>query len=46
MHDGGGPRGGTVDALEGAIRGLRHRGYKLVTVSELLGNRMIYRPVP
>lgn len=46
MHDGGGPRGGTVDALAGAIRGLRHRGYKLVTVSELLGNRMIYRPVP
>jgi peptidoglycan/xylan/chitin deacetylase (PgdA/CDA1 family) len=46
MHDGGGPRGGTVDALAGAISGLRHRGYELVTVSELLGKRMIYRPVP
>ena len=46
MHDGGGPRGGTVDALSGAISGLRDRGFKLVTVSELLGNRMIYRPVP
>ncbi|MCB0869279.1 MAG: polysaccharide deacetylase family protein [Solirubrobacterales bacterium] len=46
MHDGGGPRGGTVDALSSAIRGLRRRGYKLVTVSELLGNRTIYRPVP
>ncbi len=46
MHDGGGPRGGTVDALASAISGLRHRGFKLVTVSELLGNQMIYRPVP
>jgi peptidoglycan/xylan/chitin deacetylase (PgdA/CDA1 family) len=46
MHDGGGPRQGTVDALAGAIDGLRARGYRFVTVSELLGNRMIYRPVP
>jgi len=46
MHDGGGPRGGTVDALEGAIRGLRRRGYKLVTVTELLGNRFLFRPKP
>ena len=46
MHDGGGPRSGTVDALATAIAGLRDRGYKLVTVSELLGNRMIYRPAP
>jgi len=46
MHDGGGPRSGTVDALDGIISGLRHRGYELVTVSELLGNRMIYRPAP
>lgn len=45
MHDGGGPRGGTVGALAGAISGLRGRGFKLVTVSELLGNRAIYRPV-
>lgn len=46
MHDGGGPRGGTVDALEGAIRSLRKRGYELVTVTELLGNRFVYRPAP
>jgi peptidoglycan/xylan/chitin deacetylase (PgdA/CDA1 family) len=44
MHDGGGPRSQTVDALPGAIDALRSRGYKLVTVTELLGNRFIYRP--
>ncbi|HMT04504.1 MAG TPA: polysaccharide deacetylase family protein [Solirubrobacterales bacterium] len=44
MHDGGGPRSGTVAALDSAITGLRRRGYRLVTVSELLGNRVIYRP--
>lgn len=46
MHDGGGPRSGTVDALADAIGGLRKRGFEFVTVSELLGNRMIYRPKP
>lgn len=46
MHDGGGPRSQTVEALPGIIDGLRGRGYRLVTVSQLLGNRMIYRPVP
>ena len=46
MHDGGGPRSGTVEALAPAIGVLRRRGYELVTVSELLGNRTIYRPVP
>ena len=45
MHDGGGPRSQTVAALSGAISSLRHRGYKLTTVSRLLGNRTIYRPV-
>ncbi|MEX1220309.1 MAG: polysaccharide deacetylase family protein [Solirubrobacterales bacterium] len=44
MHDGGGPRSQTLDALPGAIDSLRSRGYKLVTVTELLGNRFIYRP--
>jgi peptidoglycan/xylan/chitin deacetylase (PgdA/CDA1 family) len=44
MHDGGGPRSQTVDALPGAIDNLRSRGYTLVTVTELLGNRFIYRP--
>ncbi len=45
MHDGGGYRGQTVAALSGAIRSLRHRGYRFSTVSRLLGNRTIYRPV-
>lgn len=45
MHDGGGPRGQTVAALSGAIHSLRHRGYRFSTVSRLLGNRTIYRPV-
>lgn len=45
MHDAGGPRGQTVAALPGAIRTLKRRGYQFVTVSELLGNRIRYRPV-
>lgn len=45
MHDAGGPRGQTVAALPGAIRTLKRRGYRFVTVSELLGNRIRYRPV-
>jgi peptidoglycan/xylan/chitin deacetylase (PgdA/CDA1 family) len=44
MHDGGGPRSQTVAALPGIIDSLRGRGYKLVTVTRLLGNRFIYRP--
>jgi peptidoglycan/xylan/chitin deacetylase (PgdA/CDA1 family) len=44
MHDGGGPRSQTVDALSGAIHNLRSRGYSFVTVTKLLGNRFIYRP--
>lgn len=44
MHDGGGPRSQTVAALPGAIRDLRARGFKLVTVTRLLGNRFTYRP--
>jgi peptidoglycan/xylan/chitin deacetylase (PgdA/CDA1 family) len=44
MHDGGGPRGQTVDALPGAIDNLRSRGYRFVTVTRLLGNRFVYRP--
>lgn len=45
MHDAGGPRSQTVAALPQAIRNLRRRSYRFVTVSELLGNRLIYRPV-
>ena len=44
MHDGGGYRSQTVAALGPAISNLRSRGYRLVTVSKLLGNRTIYRP--
>ncbi len=36
MHDGGGNRSKTVAALPGLIDGIRNRGYKLVTVPELL----------
>ena len=36
MHDGGGNRSSTVAALPGIIDALRSRGYKLVTVPELL----------
>jgi peptidoglycan/xylan/chitin deacetylase (PgdA/CDA1 family) len=36
MHDGGGLRTQTIDALPAIIRGLRARGYRLVTVPQLL----------
>lgn len=36
MHDAGGTRTQTVEALPQIIRGLRARGYRLVTVPELL----------
>jgi peptidoglycan/xylan/chitin deacetylase (PgdA/CDA1 family) len=39
MHDGGGPRNQTVAALPRIIATLRARGYRLVTVPELLGLR-------
>jgi peptidoglycan/xylan/chitin deacetylase (PgdA/CDA1 family) len=42
MHDGG-HHPETVSALPGIIRGLRGRGFHLVTVTELLGGRMRYR---
>lgn len=45
MHDGGGPRGGTVDSLRATIHGLKKRGYRFVTVSDILGGRTLYRPV-
>jgi peptidoglycan/xylan/chitin deacetylase (PgdA/CDA1 family) len=44
MHDGGGDRSGTLAALPGIIDTLRGRGYRFDTVTELLGQRMIYRP--
>ena len=39
MHDGGGPRDQTAAALPGIIATLKRRGYRLVTVPELLGLR-------
>jgi peptidoglycan-N-acetylglucosamine deacetylase len=36
MHDGGGDRSQTIAALPGIIRGLRARGFRLVTVPQLL----------
>jgi peptidoglycan/xylan/chitin deacetylase (PgdA/CDA1 family) len=44
MHDGGGPRGGTLEALPRIIDTLRARGYRFATVSALLGHRLVYRP--
>ncbi len=37
LHDGGGDRGQTVEALPQIIDGLRAAGYELVSVSDLLG---------
>jgi len=42
-HDGGGPRGQTLAAYPYIIRALRARGYRFVTVPELLGFRTVYR---
>jgi peptidoglycan-N-acetylglucosamine deacetylase len=44
MHDGGGDRSGTLAALPAIIDTLRARDYRFVTVSELLGQRLIYKP--
>jgi peptidoglycan/xylan/chitin deacetylase (PgdA/CDA1 family) len=44
MHDGGGPRDETLAALPRIIDTLRARGYSFETVSELLGDHLIYRP--
>jgi peptidoglycan-N-acetylglucosamine deacetylase len=42
-HDGGGPRWQTLAAYPYIIRKLRERGYRLVTIPQLLGLRQIYR---
>jgi peptidoglycan-N-acetylglucosamine deacetylase len=44
MHDGGGDRSETVAALPRIIRTLKGRGLRLVTVSQLLGQPMRWRP--
>jgi len=46
MHDGGGPRGQTVAALPRIIAELKSRGYHLVTVTKLLGERYRKGVVP
>ena len=43
LHDGGGDRSQTLAALPEIIRTLRGRGYRFVTVTQLLGQRLIYR---
>jgi peptidoglycan/xylan/chitin deacetylase (PgdA/CDA1 family) len=42
MHDGGGSRAQTVAALPAILSHFRHRGYRFVTVAELLGHSFIY----
>ena len=43
-HDGGGPRGQTLAAYPSIIAALRRRGYRIVTIPELLGFRPVYVP--
>ena len=43
MHDGGGPRGETVAAVPRIVAALRDRGYRLMTVPEMLGYAPTYR---
>lgn len=42
-HDGGGNRSETLAALPREIDTLRHRGYQFVSVTQLLGYRLIYK---
>ncbi|MGI9020742.1 MAG: polysaccharide deacetylase family protein [Solirubrobacterales bacterium] len=44
LHDGGGNRSDTVDALDRIIRTLKGRGYQLVTVTKLLRERFRWVP--
>jgi peptidoglycan/xylan/chitin deacetylase (PgdA/CDA1 family) len=41
-HDGGGPRGETLAAYPSIIATLRKRGYRIVTIPQLLGFRPVY----
>jgi peptidoglycan/xylan/chitin deacetylase (PgdA/CDA1 family) len=43
-HDGGGPRGETLAAYPSIIEKLRARGYRIVTIAQLLGFRPVYEP--
>jgi peptidoglycan-N-acetylglucosamine deacetylase len=42
-HFGGGPRYETLDALPAEVAGLRRRGYQFVTLTQMLGYRLVYR---
>lgn len=43
MHDGGGYRGQTLSALPRIIDTLQSRGFKLVTATEILGEKFIWK---
>jgi peptidoglycan-N-acetylglucosamine deacetylase len=43
LHDGG-RHPQTVEAIAGIVEGLQRRGFRLVTVTEMLGGRMLDRP--
>jgi peptidoglycan-N-acetylglucosamine deacetylase len=43
QHDGGGDRSETLAALPEEIATLRARGYQFVTVTRLLGQRLLYK---
>jgi peptidoglycan/xylan/chitin deacetylase (PgdA/CDA1 family) len=43
QHDGGGPRSQTLAALPREIETLKARGFKFVTVTDMLGYRLVYR---
>ena len=42
-HFGGGPRYETLDALPAEVAGLRERGYQFVTLTQMLGYKLVYR---
>src|SRR4051794_15969725 len=42
LHDGGGPRGQTVEAVPRIVAALRARGYSFETVPALIGGGLIY----
>jgi peptidoglycan/xylan/chitin deacetylase (PgdA/CDA1 family) len=43
QHDGGGDRSETLAALPREIDTLRARGYQFATVTQLLGQRLLYK---
>ena len=43
QHDGGGDRSETLAALPDEIRTLKRRGYHFVTITQMLGQKLLYR---